>query len=166
MNKLLGAIVVSGICTLLLSGCSLSGGPRGDDPLSGAGAEEKLDLSNYIGERLHLSQRQPDYVSRLQLNLVFPDEHKLLCEAKPSVALYTAKGKLVWRAVIEENQVDYVVNRKIGTPLFYAKLGVYYCKEGDQGLCMIQNVLYEISSSDTLPPGPLMLEYHLPGSYF
>ncbi|MBZ0165796.1 MAG: hypothetical protein K8I00_03245 [Candidatus Omnitrophica bacterium] len=165
MHKLPITVFWCVLCVVILAGCSLAGGAQGARKTVG-GAEERLDVSNYIGERLHLSQIQPAYISRLQLNLIFPEEHKLLCDAKPNVALYSAKGKLVWQAVIEENQADYAVNKKISAPLFYAKVGVYYCKEGDQGLCMIQNVLYEVSSSDALAPGPLMLEYRLPGSYF
>ncbi len=162
-----GQVMAFVLTVALVCGCA---GPasqsRSFSPGVGGPVEDRLDLANYIGERLHLSATQPAYISRLQLNLIFPEGHKLLGEAHPNVALYNKDGRLLWRHEISGSSEDYAVNRMMSTPLFYAKIGVYYCKEGDQGLCMIQNILYEISSSKELPSGPLQLEYQLPGSYF
>lgn len=155
------------LTAMLLSGCAAKGGQMNSAGMAGKGIEsQRLDLANFIGERLHLPATQPAHISRLRLNLIFPAEHKLLAEAHPNVALYSGDGRLLWQHEIEENEGEYVVNRKLSSPVFYAKVGVYYCKQGDQGLCMIQNVLYEINSSDRLPSGPLTLEYQLPASYF
>ena len=151
---------------VLAGGCAGKGRMLSSS-IAGSGMEEqRLDLANFIGERLHLAATYPSHISRLQLNLIFPEQHKLLAEAHPTIALYASDGRMLWQHDIEANQADYVVNRKLCAPTFYAKIGVYYCYEGEQGLCMIQNILYEVDASDRLPPGPLKLEYQLPGSYF
>ena len=154
------------VLTLLSGGCAGKGRMQSPTMVSGGMEAQQLDLANFIGERLHLAATYPSHISRLQLNLIFPEQHKLLAEAHPSIALYGSDGRLLWQHEIEANQADYVVNRKLSAPTFYAKIGVYYCYEGEQGLCMIQNILYEVDASDRLPPGPLKLEYQLPGSYF
>lgn len=155
------------LIAVLVGGCAGPVHQAGSaHPEPGSLVEDRLDLTNYIGERLHLSATCPSHISRLRLKLLFPEGHKLLLEAHPNVAIYNSDGELVWSHDIDQEQEDFEVNKSVSSPVFYAKIGVYYCKEGDQGLCLIQNILYEIDASRQLPAGPLELEYELPGSYF
>lgn len=151
---------------VFLMGCAGRSSQALDAESKSTVRDERLDLSTFIGERLHLSTVHPTSITRLKLNLVFPEGHKLLIDAHPHITLYSHDGRLLWKRDINEDQIEYSVNKNMSSPIFYAKVGVYYCKEGDQGLCLIQNILYEVTSSRSLPPGPLELEYYLPGSHF
>lgn len=125
-----------------------------------------LDLNNFIGERIQLPGEYSSQITQLRLKINFPTGYELLIHANPNAELYAGDGRLVLKRQIELNTLNYVINRKIDAPVFYAKLGIYYCKTGDAGLCMIQNVLYEVHASDSIAPGPLDIEYTVPAANF
>lgn len=146
---------------MLVCACSHTGEVT---PQSNAPQETRLDFNNILGERIQLPGEYPAQITQLILNVHFPQGHELLVEADPKIEFYSADGHLALKRTLDLNTHNYVINQKFGVPVFYMKLGIYYCKTGDTGLCMIQNVLYEVHTSEAIAPGPLDIEYTVPGS--
>jgi len=46
--------------------------------------------------------------------------------------------------MIDDLEVIIPINKNIKEKTLYVELALYYCKEGDDGLCLIQNNLFEI----------------------
>lgn len=153
-------ILCSGLL-MLVCACSHSGTVTTQ---SSAQQEGMLDFNNVMGERIQLPGEYPAQITQLILNVHFPQGHELLVEAAPNIEFYSADGHLALKRTLDLNTHNYVVNQRIDVPCFYLKLGIYYCKTGDAGLCMIQNVLYEVHTSEAIAPGPLDIEYTVPGS--
>lgn len=146
---------------MLVCACSHSGTVTTQ---SSAQQEGMLDFNNVMGERIQLPGEYPAQITQLILNVHFPQGHELLVEAAPNIEFYSADGHLALKRTLDLNTHNYVINQRIDVPVFYLKLGIYYCKTGDAGLCMIQNVLYEVHTSEAIAPGPLDIEYTVPGS--
>ncbi|MGE0269303.1 MAG: hypothetical protein AB7S78_12710 [Candidatus Omnitrophota bacterium] len=125
---------------------------------------DRLDMKNFLGERITLPGTYPAQITLLSLDLKFPQGHELLVEANPKIEFFSGEGELILKREIFVDTRHYVIGRRIDDPVYYIKLGIYYCKTGDQGLCLMQNVLYEVQTSVDLPAGPLKLEYNVPGT--
>lgn len=153
-------IILFAMIVCLTSACSHTATEVLEIPAEQA---DRLDMANFLGERITLPGTYPAQLTLLTLNLNFPEGHELLVEANPKIEFFNGRGELVFKREIFVDTRHYVIGRRIDYPVYYIKVGIYYCKTGDQGLCLMQNVLYEVNTSSEMEPGPLKLEYNVPG---
>lgn len=127
---------------------------------------EPLDLGGFIGKRQVLQGSFSSQIKQVNIGLDFPKNHKLITKANPDFLIYDADGQPLYKQHIHENQTQFVVSTPIKTSKAFLKLGVYYCKQGEEGLCMMQNMLYEVFVSNTGGSDVIDLNFELPPSYF
>ena len=120
--------------------------------------ERNIDPNSFIGEKILFRRASSSQIKNLKLNISFPVECSLLSEANPSIRLFTQK-RFVKSFTIVGAVSTFVLDESIDEDLLFAELSLFYCKEGDQGLCILKSVLFEIMIDDQLPAGDLDLEY-------
>ena len=118
------------------------------------------DFDHFFGDKVAL-QDKSNHIKQLYIKLNFPPKHKFISETKSRIRLFT-KDKLIDTFFIDQNEEAFTIEKKIEADKVYAELNLYYCREGAQGLCLMKNVLYEISLNPNLSPNDLTLNYTIP----
>ncbi|MBP9854693.1 MAG: hypothetical protein KBD53_07490 [Candidatus Omnitrophica bacterium] len=126
----------------------------------------RLNRESFFGERVVLDGTKSVFLTELDLELNFPTGHELLAHANPNITFYASSGEQILKQELYPDTHHYVINQKMDAPIYYIVLGIYYCHTGSEGQCMMQNVLYEVHTSEQLIPGPLRIEYDVPVSNF
>ncbi len=119
-----------------------------------------VNLKNFFGERVTLPAHSAS-VKNLNFTLNLPGSYKLVAEAKSTLELFTSqtpRGSLD----LQTGRQSLPIDQKISDAILYAKMSLYFCREGEHGLCLIQNTLFEIPMNEDLAPADLDLEYSVP----
>ncbi len=129
------------------------------------GSQESFqkEIDNYLGERIKVSQQAPLKIKTLNLSIKFPPNHKIAEEAKPQLKLFTLK-QLIGNYSITAPKTHLAINRRIKTDKLYVDMALFYCREGQQGMCLFKNVLFEISVDKEVKEGDLELRYEVEDS--
>ncbi len=127
---------------------------------------EPLDLDSFIGESVTLQGRYAAALKQIVADIKFPANHKLLPKARPHIALYHRDGRPIQGQIISSSHIQMNIAERLDVDQVYAKLGIYYCRQGEQGLCLMQNVLYKIFLSPSSNNDIVQLKYDLEGSDF
>jgi len=166
------------ISTIGLSGCGADDKRALDDESHVEHAEipssseipvadlQPLVLDQFIGEQITLQGRYAQHLKDISLQLEFPDNHKLLPKARPNIVLYDEQGQPIFSQLLTKSNSRIVVDKIFNASQIYAKVGVYYCKQGAEGLCLMQNVLYKIFLAENAQSNQISIKYALPGSHF
>ena len=132
--------------------------------LSKAGThEEEIDKykfieSEFVGERITLKGSQSSLLIGVTVNLQLPKNHKLLLKAKPNIQLFT-RNELIGKFTIQNNTSNFLIGKEILSDKLFAELDLYYCREGNTGLCIIKKVLYEIPIRKGVESQMLKIQY-------
>ncbi len=128
-----------------------------------AAENSTFDAENFFGQRIAFQGIKSAQVRTIRLVLQFPRGYKMLFHAKPSMKLFTKEGVFLKEFLIKKNSDSFLLNQKISSEQLYAQIGLYYCKEGDEGMCLLKNLLFEISLDKNLPADDIFLTYTVKG---
>jgi len=113
---------------------------------------------DFIGERITLKESYPAQIKNLNLNISLPEQYELLSKAGPEIRLFT-REEFIQGFEIVSTRNTFELDETITTDYLYAELSLFYCRDGNQGLCINKQVLYKIPINDQLPASNLDLEY-------
>ena len=149
------------------AGCLLAKSEEGvpsvtENILAEAVKAPEFQFEDFVGDRILWPQRVSAQLRNLTVQLIFPPEHKLLNEAGPHVQLFTMDGKFNETFAIAGAVSQIKVGKRVNADVLYAKLDIYYCREGALPLCLIKNVLYEIPLVRNQDPEDMNIIYQIP----
>ena len=121
-----------------------------------------FDPQEFRGDKIELQEKQPAKVSGVNFILSLPLGYKLLPEAKPYLKLYTPEGKILTTLEVHNGINTATFQKKIKGDKLFAELALYYCKEGEEGMCIFKTVLLIVPLDRSLPKNNLHLSYDVP----
>lgn len=83
----------------------------------------------------------------ISLKLSFQNNYGLNSEAPSKIRIFSRDGKVNVEKNITSPKTEIELSGLNGTDKLYSEMVVYYCKEGNEGLCLIKDVLFEINNS-------------------
>ncbi|OGX30998.1 MAG: hypothetical protein A2787_02660 [Omnitrophica WOR_2 bacterium RIFCSPHIGHO2_01_FULL_48_9] len=132
------------------------------------GAEERVtDFNKWNGTKVKISQPQAARINQIIVDVKFPPQHELLTDVtpKPHLRLYNSAGKQLAAFDLTGPSQKFKFKRQIKSDKLFAELTLFYCKTGDQGLCLMKNVLFEVSLDKKLPQQDLTLNFEVKDEY-
>ena len=121
-----------------------------------------FDPKQFNGEKIDIAVKQPAKISGINFILTLPLGYKLLPEAKPNVKLYTSDGKAIAQMDVHNGINSVGLHKKLKGDKLFAELALYYCKEGEVGMCIFKTVLLVILLDQNLPKNNLRISYDVP----
>ena len=118
-----------------------------------------FDPDHFFGQRIAFQGTKSANVRTIRLVLQFPRGYKMFFHAKPSMKLFTKEGVFIKEFPIEKNSDSYPFDEGIPSEQLYAQIGLYYCKEGEEGMCLLKNLLFEITLDKNLSADDIFLTY-------
>jgi len=115
----------------LLSGCSI---------LSPNISQETV----YFHEVITLDELQSNRINNLTIDIKMPENYKLLVDAKPMVVLKQSNGEILKTLLLSKTRDEFTINKRIKGKELRAELHLFYCSIGNEGMCLIKNILYKI----------------------
>src|SRR5689334_1904779 len=97
-----------------------------------------------LAKRVVIEEPVSPQVNSLHLQLKMEDKLQILPDAAPFIALYSEDNNFVKKFTIEHGDEDFIVNEEFKGQKLLAKMALYYCEEGNLGLCLMKNVIFEI----------------------
>ncbi len=122
--------------------------------------------SGLIGTKIVLRKKYSPNIRNLKLNLILPAGYQFLASANSQVKLFTKNRKLVKSFKISDLNADLVLNKSIVSESLSAEMMLYYCRQGDQGVCLIKNIIFEIPLDRQSDLNDIVLKYELPAESF
>lgn len=104
---------------------------------------ESSTKSSFIGERILWPNKISPHLNILTVNIVFPNNYKILDETSPAIQLVTAEGKVMESRSMDKMPFTLKVNKPINSSQLLAELSIYYCRDDEVGMCLKKNVLVE-----------------------
>ena len=105
---------------------------------------ENFEAADLKGEQVSILEAKPDNLNNLKLSITLPAGHKFLTEGLNSLRLYTENGKLFKSFKIKGLNSSLTVNDHIKSKRAFAQVTLYYCREGNKGMCMVKTILFTI----------------------
>jgi len=118
-----------------------------------------FNFDSFTGHQIIVDEPIFSNVNNFNLTLKFPDNHKLLPNAKPYIRLFTDPNKIISEHQIKDNVTNIELNHPIDAPQLFAEVGIFYCRLGKEALCMFDNVLYELTVLSNGESKDINLEY-------
>lgn len=103
---------------------------------------ETLDLANFRGDKIRSESIAPT-ANQLKFKFVIPETYKLNDLAPSQIRLFSEDGKLIESQPVKNLEQTLGI-KEITSDKIYADIVLYYCQKGNEGLCLIKNLLYEI----------------------
>ncbi len=122
----------------------------------------EMTAGKHFAEKIRLQCPQSADISDIHLQLEFPEGYELLIKAKPYLRIFTADGQIDDKLDITSLTPSFKIAQEVPSDMLYAELNLYYCKHGDEGLCLIRNILFEIPLQKSNQPRQLKLAYSVP----
>lgn len=116
-------------------------------------------LDNLFAERIVVSD-QSSQISNIDVNLRFPENYKMLPEAEPFVKIFTKK-EIIAEYPFKVSENIYPLNIEIKDKELYIHLGLFYCREGAQGLCLMKNIIFTVELNPSKSREMLILNYEV-----
>jgi DNA-binding beta-propeller fold protein YncE len=110
---------------------------------------------DFNGDKEVLSGVNLSKLKTISLNLAFQNNYGLNHEAPSKIRIFSADGKVNLEKNITSPKTEVELAGLNGQDRLYSEVVVYYCKEGNEGLCLIKDVLFEINNA---PDGRERLE--------
>ena len=121
-----------------------------------------IDLDHFRGDKIALHGEHSSQIKNIHLKLELPDGHKILIDAGSSLRIFFKEGRASGTFPLHDLDENFVINEKFSDDKIFAELILYYCREGERGLCLMRNVLFEITLDGALPPEDLSIHYAVP----
>ncbi|HEX2869200.1 MAG TPA: NHL repeat-containing protein [Ignavibacteriales bacterium] len=102
---------------------------------------------DFHGDKEVLSGVNLSKLKAINLNLSFQNNYGLNHEAPSKIRIFSKDGKINLEKNITSPKMKIDLAGLNGTDKLYSEMVVYYCKEGNEGLCLIKDVLFEINNS-------------------
>ncbi|MCA9406847.1 MAG: hypothetical protein KC684_09925 [Candidatus Omnitrophica bacterium] len=116
----------------------------------------------YFGEVISEPIIASSSINTIHWNIIFPEDHRLLIDAKPYIRIFNRPDQDILKISLTATEGSFACNQEIKGEEVWAEIGLFYCKDGKEGLCLMQNVLYTIKIDKALPPADLNLYYQVP----
>lgn len=107
-----------------------------------------FSMKDFHGEKEVLDGVNISDLKNVSLNLSFQDNYKLNAEAPGRIRLFSENGKVNIDKSITSAKVEFDPKSLKEADKLYAEMVVYYCKEGNEGLCLVKDVLFEINNNE------------------
>ncbi|MGE5353336.1 MAG: thioredoxin-like domain-containing protein [Acidobacteriota bacterium] len=101
----------------------------------------------FNGDKEVLSGVNISKLKTMSLNLSFQNNYELNHEAPSKIRIFSPDGKVNLEKSITSPKTEIDLSGLNGVDKLYSEMVVYYCKEGNEGLCLIKDVLFEINNS-------------------
>ncbi|HEX3072811.1 MAG TPA: thioredoxin-like domain-containing protein [Ignavibacteriales bacterium] len=108
-------------------------------------AKPSFDINDYHGEVVKVDGVNFDNLEKINFEVKLPEGYKINEVAESGVRIFTADGSLNLDAIFEDNSINQEIDAAAAETI-YAEAVIYYCREGNEGLCMIKDVLFEIDN--------------------
>jgi hypothetical protein len=108
--------------------------------------QEKFNIKDYKGEVVKAPKVNFSNLDSVSFELKLPEGYKINDLAESGVKIFTADGKVNVDGVFSGKKLSKKVEGVSSAGTLYAEVIVYYCREGNEGLCLIKDVLYEIDN--------------------
>jgi hypothetical protein len=133
----------------------------------GTSAEEDFvfNFDQFIGDRIVLPEYHSSTISDFTVDVTFPPQHMLLPKAKPYARLFTKDNKLLKTLTITGEHNSITVDTTLEEEMIYAEVSLFYCRVGEQGICLMRNLLFEVYLDPQLPAENLTINYIVPDDY-
>jgi len=106
---------------------------------------DSINQSSFVGERILWPDKISPHLNTLTVNIVFPNNYKILDETSPAIKLMTAEGKVIEDRVMEKLPFTFTLNKPITSAQLLAYISIYYCRDDEVGMCLKKNVLVEFN---------------------
>lgn len=103
---------------------------------------ETLDLADFRGDKIKSESIAPT-ANQLKFKFELPKNYKLNDLAPSQIRLFSKDGKLIKSQPIKNLEQTLEIKETLSDKI-YADISLYYCQKGNEGLCLIKNLLYEI----------------------
>lgn len=116
---------------------------KGIEKLNG---KPSFDINDYTGEIVKVGGVNFENLEQINFEVKFHEGYKINDIAESGVRIFTADGSLNLDAIFDDNTISKEINGAAVAETIYAEAVIYYCREGNEGLCMIKDVLFEIKN--------------------
>ncbi len=99
------------------------------------------------------------FLKEIKLHLKLPEGHKINPLAQSQIKFFTENGSINFTKDITSNNMEIKLDDLNNIPKLFAEMVVYFCKEGNEGLCRIDDVLFEFSSDKSVNKKEMELNY-------
>ncbi len=96
------------------------------------------------GDRVTILREFSDHIDKIKLRISLPPGHKFLVEGMNHFRIYSADGQVFKSFKIKDLNSNLTVSDTILSSHAYAQVTIYYCREGDKGMCKVKTVLFDI----------------------
>ncbi len=103
-----------------------------------------FDFENFLGEKISFSHPISARVNQLNLQFSYPQNYKPLYEASPHIEIYDDKGRFYKKFIIKKKKQSFRIKRSFTGNKVFAHISLFYCREGEFGICLFDHILYEI----------------------
>lgn len=118
-----------------------------------------FNKDEFRGERKEVNEINIGMLKTIDLKITLPDGYHLNPLAPSEVKVFSEDGKVNIDKKITTSDIKVDINNVSKADKLYAEMVVYYCREGNEGLCLIKDVLYEINNSENAKGSSLKLDY-------
>ncbi|MDP4175856.1 MAG: thioredoxin-like domain-containing protein [Bacteroidota bacterium] len=118
-----------------------------------------FNKSDFKGETKIVNDVNLAMLKNINLNLTLPAGYHLNSLAPSELKVFSKDGKINIGKKITSNNIMLDLENPGHIDKLYAEMVVYYCREGNEGLCLIKDVLYEINNSSSSKQEDLKLDY-------
>jgi DNA-binding beta-propeller fold protein YncE len=101
----------------------------------------------FQGDKEVLSGVNLSRLKGVSLSLSFQNNYGLNHDAPSKIRIFSRDGKVNVEKSITSPKTEIDLPGLNGVDKLYSEMVVYYCKEGNEGLCLIKDVLFEINNS-------------------
>lgn len=123
---------------------------------------ELFNFDSFFGEKVKHGQSISESTEDINLELFLPADHRLLIKAKPKLKIIKEDGQHLQEFEITDTNHSFTLSAQIEGDAMFAHLALFYCHEGDEGMCLISNVLYEIPIDQANGSNSLNFSYTIP----
>jgi len=137
----------------------------GDWPNEFPDPAKKVDQYGMPMETIRVSQAVSGHITGLNIQVSLPPNYQFLSEAKPFVRLFSPEDGEIAKFELEEPVGHFSLNAQVSSARVFAEVGLFYCRQGALGLCLIKKLLYDIPVSQTGGSENLNLGYIIQEEY-
>lgn len=117
--------------------------------LKGIGQKEApvtFNRDQYNGEIKTITEVNPKTLKQLQVSLELPDHFKINPLASSQIRIFMQNGELNQTKEIKSTDFNTTIDKQATSSPLYAEMVLYYCRDDNEGLCYIKNLLFEFKN--------------------
>ncbi|MGE5457952.1 MAG: thioredoxin-like domain-containing protein, partial [Methanococcaceae archaeon] len=120
-----------------------------------------FDRKNFDGEIRQVDNFNINGLGRVTLKINLPDGYELNSLAPGELKVFTEDGKINLSTKVNSAISSVLAENKNFSGKLLAEALIYYCKEGNEGLCLIKDILFEFKNNENGKTGEALLEINI-----